>query len=155
MNAVVILLAVGIVLLLLEVIVPGGVLGVIGGLAMLGGCALAFHRFGAQGGSVATGLALAGLAVSLYIEFALLPKTRFGKKMFLHQAVDATSQPPPADPKQIEGKVGEALTTLAPSGYVQLDGRRYEARSQGGLIAKGASVRVVGVDSFHLVVTQT
>jgi len=48
----------------------------------------------------------------------------------------------------------DTVTTLAPTGYVMLDGRRYEARSQSGLIARGATVRVVGVDSFHLIVSQ-
>jgi membrane-bound ClpP family serine protease len=155
MNLIILLFALGIVLIVLEVIVPGGVLGVIGGIAMLGGCALAFRHYGAFGGGLATLVALGVLGVSLYIEFALLPRTRFGKKMFLQQSVDATSQPPPADPALVVGRTAEAATTMAPSGYVLLDGKRYEAFSQSGLIAKGATVRVVGVDSFHLIVTQT
>ena len=129
--------------------------GVLGALAMLGGCAVAFHQFGAAGGGLAVLAALAGLGAALYAEFVLLPKTRFGRKLFLHQSVDAKSQPPPADAAMVVGRVVETVTTLAPSGYVLLDGRRYEARSQSGLVAKGATVRVVGVDSFHLIVSQT
>ncbi len=155
MNLIILLFALGIVLIVLEVIVPGGVLGVIGGLAMLGGCALAFRDHGAASGGLATLAALAVLGLSLYIEFALLPKTRFGKKLFLQQAVDATSQPRPAEAAAVVGKTAEAATTMAPSGYVLLEGKRYEAFSQSGLIAKGAAVRVVGVDNFHLIVTQT
>jgi membrane-bound ClpP family serine protease len=155
MTTVVLLFSLGIVLLVLEVVLPGGIVGVIGGFAMLGGCAVAFSRFGVQGGGVATVVALAGLGLALYIEFSLLPKTRFGKKLFLHQTVDAKSQPSPADAAQIVGQAGETLTTLAPTGYVLVDGRRYEARSEAGLIVKGAAVRVVGVDSFHLIVAQT
>lgn len=155
MNWILLLFAVGIVLIVLEVVVPGGVLGVLGALAMLGGCALAFHDYGASGGGLATLAALGVLGLSLYVEFALLPKTRFGQKLFLQQAVDAQSQPLPADPASVVGKTAEAATTMAPSGYVLLDGKRYEASSQSGLIAKGATVRVVGVNSFHLIVTRT
>jgi membrane-bound ClpP family serine protease len=155
MTTVVLLLSLGIVLLLLEVVVPGGVLGVIGGLAMLAGCALAFYDFGLQGGALATAVALVSLGVAVYIEFALLPKTRAGRKFFLSQAVDAASQPMPADAALVVGRQVETLTTLAPSGYVLLDGHRCEARSQSGLIAKGAQVRVVAVDNFSLIVSQT
>jgi membrane-bound serine protease (ClpP class) len=155
MTLIVLLFAIGVLLIVLEVIVPGGVLGVIGALSMLGGCVLAFRHYGTTGGSLAVAGALAVLGLSLYLEFALLPRTRFGKKFFLQQAVDAKSQPLPADPTVVLGKMAEAATTMAPTGYVLLDGTRYEARSQSGLIAKGATVRIVGVDSFHLIVTQT
>jgi membrane-bound ClpP family serine protease len=155
MTTVALLFALGIVLLVFEVVVPGGILGLMGALAMLAGCAVAFHRFGAAEGGLAVGAALATLGAALYAEFVLLPKTRFGKKLFLHQAVDAKSQPPPADAAVVVGRFVETATTLAPSGYILLDGRRYEARSQSGLIAKGATVRVVGMDNFHLIVSQT
>ena len=153
MTTIVLLFALGIVLLTLEVVVPGGVLGVIGGLLMLGGCVLAFYEFGTGGGGVATAIALGCLGVGLYVEFRILPRTRFGKKLFLSRSVDAKSQPLPAE-AAVVGKTAEALTTMAPSGYVAIEGRRYEAVSQSGLIAKGATVRVVGMDNFHLIVTQ-
>ncbi len=154
MTTVVLLLSLGVVLLVLEVVVPGGVLGVLGGLAMLAGCAVAFHDFGLTGGGLATLIALLALGAALYVEFVLLPRSRVGQRLFLRQSIDAKSQPPLAD-AAVVGRMAEAATTLAPTGYVLLDGRRYEARSQAGLIAKGATVRIVGVDSFHLIVAQS
>lgn len=154
MTSIVLLFALGIVLLAFEVVVPGGVLGVLGGLAMLGGCALAFYEYGASGGGIAISVALVCLALALYFEFRVLPKTRYGKKLFLHQSVEGTSQPVPADPELVVGKLAEAVTMLAPSGYVSIDGRRYEAFSRSGLIPKGVTVRVVAVDNFHLIVAQ-
>jgi membrane-bound serine protease (ClpP class) len=53
----------------------------------------------------------------------------------------------------VVGRPAEALTTLAPSGYVAVDGRRYEAFCQSGHAAKGATLRVVGVDNFRLIVS--
>ena len=153
MTAIVLLLAIGIVLLLLEVIVPGGVLGVLGVLAMLGGCVLAFFDLGARGGWIATTAAIGALGLSLFIEFKVLPRTRWGRRLFLERSIDGASQEKPAE-EAIVGKTGEAVTMMAPSGYVAIDGRRYEGMSQSGLIAKGAAVRVVAVDNFHLIVAQ-
>ncbi len=153
MTAIVLLLALGIVLVLLEVIVPGGVLGVLGVLAMLGGCVLAFFDLGAQGGWIATAAAVGALGLSLFIEFKLLPRTRWGRKLFLERSIEGASQEKPAE-VAIVGKTGEAVTMMAPTGYVTIEGRRYEAVSQSGLIAKGVAVRVVGVNNFHLIVAQ-
>ena len=155
MTAIILLFGLGIVLLTFEVVVPGGVLGVLGGLAMLGGCALAFYEYGAAGGGIAVVVALTCLTLGLFIEFRVLPKTRFGKKLFLNQSVGATSQPPPADSAMVVGKLAEAVTMMAPTGYVAVDGRRYEAFSRSGLIPKGATVRVIAVDNFHLIVAKT
>ena len=61
---------------------------------------------------------------------------------------------PVADAAAVVGKICEAETTLAPSGYVSLDGRRYEAYSRSGLATKGSRLQVVAVDNFRLIVTQ-
>ena len=137
MSGIVLLFALGIVLLTLEVVVPGGVLGVLGGLAMLGGCALAFLEFGPSGGGIAILTALGCLGLGLFIEFRVLPKTRYGKKFFLNQSVDAMSQPLPADPALVSrGNGGSA----APS-YAQQDAGQWGNgqcdRSPTGLRAAG------------------
>jgi membrane-bound serine protease (ClpP class) len=154
MNAVILLFIAGIILLVFEVITPGAVLGVLGGLAMLGGCLLAFSEFGVAGGLIATATALGILGVALFFEFVVLPKTRLGKKMFLQRTMEGPSQPPLASADEVVGQSCEALTTLAPSGYVSLNGKRYEAFSQSGLVEQGEALRVIGVDNFRLIVTK-
>lgn len=154
MNAIILLFLLGVLLLAGEVFVPGGVLGIIGGAAMLVGCVLSFHEFGPVGGTIATFLSVALLGLMLYVELAWLPKSRFGKKLVVQSASDATSQPPLAHPETVVGKSAEALTTLAPSGYVLVEGRRYEAFCQSGHVSKGAALRVVGLDNFRLIVTK-
>lgn len=154
MNTVILLLLVGLVLLGFEVFVPGGVLGVIGGVAMAAGCGVAFYRFDALTGGLTTATAVVLLGLMFWAELVLLPKTRLGKKLFLQKAVDATSQPAVADAAAVVGRSCEAATTLAPSGYVMLDGRRYEAWSQTGLVEKGTTLRVVSLDNFRLIVTK-
>ncbi len=154
MNTVIILLSIGVVLFFFEVIVPGGVLGTLGALSMLGGIVIAFIEFGPTGGVAATLVSLAVLAVVLYIELRILPKTRLGKRMFLHATVAANTQPPVADPS-IVGRTGETATPLAPSGFVVVDGRKFEAYSQSGFIELGAVVRVDAVDNFRVIVSKS
>lgn len=154
MNAVLLLFLVGVLLLAGEVFMPGAILGIIGTFCMGVGCVLSFLNFGATGGVAATAVAVALLGLTLYLELVWLPKTRFGKRLIVHARVDQTSQPSLAREAEVVGKSAEAITALVPSGYVLIDGRRFEAFSQSGHVAKGATVRVVGVDNFRIIVTQ-
>lgn len=154
MNAILLLFLIGVLLLAGEVFVPGGILGIIGGLCMAAGCIISFLQLGAFGGAVATLVALALLGLTLYVELVWLPKTRFGKRLIVHSTVAATSQPPLADGAQVVGKAAEAVTPLVPSGYVLVEGRRYEAFSRSGHVAKGEQLRVAGLDNFRLIVTK-
>ena len=155
MNAIILLFSLGIILLAAEIFTPGLLLGILGGIAMFSGCGLAFQQFGAAGGGVATLAALLLLGLTLYVELVWLPKTRFGRKLVVQSTVSATSQPPPAVAAEVMGKPAEALTTLAPGGYVLVEGARYEAFCQSGFAAKGSALRVVGLDNFRLIVTQS
>ena len=155
MTAILLLFLLGTLLLVFEVFMPSSVLGILGAVAMLGGCVVAFMNYGVRGGSLAVVAGLAILGLALYAEFGLLPKTRIGKRFFLHEAIGEISQPPVADAAAVVGKVCEAVTTLAPTGYVLLDGRRYEAFSQSGHVAKGTALKVVAVDNFRLTVTKS
>ena len=155
MNAILILFLLGVVLLAGEVFVPGAILGILGALCMVAGCVISFNQLGTGGGLLAMAVALALLGLTLYLELVWLPKTRFGRKLIVQSTVDATSQPPLADKDQVIGQSAEALTALVPSGHVLLGGRRYEAFSQTGHVAKGSPVRVVGLDNFRLIVTKS
>ena len=52
MTLIILFFALGILLLAVEVIVPGAILGSIGGLLMFGGCVKAFMEYGTGGGIV-------------------------------------------------------------------------------------------------------
>lgn len=155
MNAIIILFLIGAILMAAEVFLPGAVAGILGGLALLVGSILSFGEFGFTGGMIASVAALGLVALMLYLELVVLPKTALGRKMIVQSTVDATSQPPLASLDSVVDQPAEALTTLAPSGYVLVGGRRYEAFCRSGHAAKGAALRVVGLDNFRLIVTQT
>ncbi len=147
------LFVLGLVFFFFELIVPGGILGMIGALAMLGGCVLAFVEYGAGGGML-TFMIFAVLAVAcLVLELKLLPKMRLGGGLFLEKSISGTSQKP-AGERDLIGKECEALTTLSPTGLVRIDGKQYEAFSQSGLVDRGTRMKVVDVDNFRVKVNK-
>lgn len=151
MTAILLLFVIGLLLLAFEVIVPGGILGALGGLAMLGGCAMALGEYGPTGGALALLAAVLLTVLVLYVEFRLLPQTKWGQRMFLKTAV--TGKAGKARGRDWTGTVGQAVTDLAPSGYVEIDGKRHEAFSRSGFLETGVKVKVVGMDNFRLIVT--
>jgi membrane-bound ClpP family serine protease len=155
MTTIFLLFVLGIVLLVLDLFVPGIVLSVFGTLAFLAGTRQAFLEFGMGGGLLAFAIGMALLALALYVEYGLLPKTRFGKKFFLHAAVHGTSQSTaPSEIAALTGRECVALTTLMPSGQVEIGGRRYEAQSLDGHVAKGTRLKITGAQNFSLTVTK-
>ncbi|MEO6875983.1 MAG: NfeD family protein [Opitutaceae bacterium] len=155
MTTIFLLFVLGIVLLFLDLFVPGIILSVAGTFAFMGGTALAFNSYGIGGGLLAFAIGVALLAIMLYIEYGLLPKTPMGKKFFLHAAVHGTTQAPVDQTSALTGRVGIALTPLMPSGQIEVDGRRYEALSLDGHVAKGARLKVTGQQNFSLTVTHS
>ena len=153
MTAIALLFISGALLLAAEVLLPGGVAGVVGGIALALGSVLSYVEFGSGIGSLATLAALALVGLTLYLELVWLPKTKLGRAMVVDAVIGSQSQPPPASGEVI-GQAATAVTTLAPSGLVEVAGRRYEAFCQSGLAARGATLTVVGLDNFRLVVTE-
>jgi len=165
----IVLFGLGAVLLLLELAFfhSAGFLGVIG-VALMGGSlvwAMADLWPGEPLGAAWTAnvflLPLVNLGLGLLLAVALaiaslrfLPKGWIWDRLVVQTTLKATSQPLPAPPEAVVGRTAHALTTMAPTGYVLVDGARYEAFCDSGLAEKGASLRVVSVDNFRLIVTQ-
>jgi membrane-bound serine protease (ClpP class) len=153
-TTVVTLFVAGVVLVAVEILVPGAILGILGGFCLLAGVVTAFFQLGMVGGAIATGAALLIGAFTLYLEFVVLPKSRLARKFSMTETVSSRSQPEVADRAAVINREAVAVTTLAPSGYIELDGRRYEAFCQSGMADAGMRLRIVDVDAFRLIVTQ-
>jgi membrane-bound ClpP family serine protease len=154
MTLIVLLFAIGILLIALEVIVPGAVLGTIGAVMIFGGCVMAFLEFGTGGGILALVAAFIIGGIALFVEFRLLPKTKIGKRAFLTKEITAVSQAIDHQARNLIGKTAESLTMLSPSGYVRVDGQRFEAFCQSGQAPVGTALHVIGADNFRLIVSE-
>lgn len=153
MELIILLFILGIVLLAAEVFAPGAILGIFGSLAMLAGAVLSFAHFGMGGGFLALAVVAVLLGLTFWLEFRIIPRTAFGRRMQVLAKVEATSQAP-VGTDALVGQEGETSTTLAPSGYVTVAGRRYEAFSDSGHLPAGTPVRIRAHDTFRLIVTK-
>jgi membrane-bound ClpP family serine protease len=154
MTLIVLLFLAGIILIAAEVILPGGIIGTIGGLLMAAASVLAFFEFGNSGGFIALGIACAIGGLALFLEFRVLPKTKIGKRAFLTEQVNGVAAAFGTEARELIGEAAEAVTPLSPSGYVLIKGRRYEAFCQSGQAPTGSALEVIGADNFRLIVTQ-
>lgn len=150
------LVVVGLLLILLEVFIPsGGVLGLLAVLALGTGIVMAFVEQGlAVGMAVLSGSFLA-VPVVLVLAFRWFPATPLGRRVL----------PPPPAPedvlpdadrrrrlRELVGRGGRTASELVPWGSVAIDGDVVDAVSEGGPLAAGVAVEVVGIEGRALVV---
>jgi membrane-bound ClpP family serine protease len=93
MTLIITLFVLGIILIALEIVVPGAILGIAGGLLLLGGVVASFFEYGVSGGTWATLLALVLGGITIYLEFVYLPKSRFIRALSLTETVTGSSRP--------------------------------------------------------------
>ncbi|MGH7997424.1 MAG: NfeD family protein [Opitutaceae bacterium] len=139
----------GVVLLAIDVFLSSFILAAAGAAAMAAAVGLVYAHFGGVAAIGAGAGAALLLTLTIYFELGLFPRTRWGRGLVVHSTSGTPASAPPAE---VVGKVATAATTLAPSGYVLVEGRRYEAFCQAGHASAGADLRVVGVDQFRLIV---
>lgn len=146
-------LILGLLLLCAEIFVPGGILGAFGALALVGAIIFGFVAFKEYGYLIALGIVLGtGGVIAAWVKY--FPKSRLGRSMIVTEDIggDVEATEPGLD--ELAGKEGEALSDLRPGGFARLDGRRVDVVTQGGMISKGARVRVVEVEGNRVVVAE-
>ena len=146
------LLAAGLLLVIAEVFIPGGVAGVVGALAVLGAMGIGLVSFPPPWGflSALSIVVFGGIFLLMWVQF--FPRSRAGKRMALHSdgATFKSAAPPP---DTLRGASGEALTALRPGGIALFEGKRYDVLADGGeWIAAGTPVRVTSIRDGHLLV---
>ncbi|WP_437924020.1 NfeD family protein [Sorangium sp. So ce291] len=146
---VVLLLVVGLVLLAIEVfVIPGvGLVGLLGGAAVVGAVAVAWATLGAAHGLLALGAGVCAAGL-LFWAFA---RTRAGQKMVLLET-QRSGRGPDARLAALAGKEGRALTPLRPAGTVEIDDRAVDVVTDGLYVEAGTPVRVSSVEGNRVVV---
>tara|TARA_R110002111_G_scaffold119685_1_gene182634 strand:+ start:38 stop:502 length:465 start_codon:yes stop_codon:yes gene_type:complete len=151
MSTIIGLIVAALIMVFFEVILPGGVLGVIATLCLILATWLAGLQYGASIAILTFVGSTIAIALLVFIEFKLLARTSLGSAFFLKSSVTGHSNVAPAASSIID-KEGTALTRLNPSGKVAIDGQTYEAHSQDGYIAANQPIRVIAQDSFKLII---
>jgi membrane-bound serine protease (ClpP class) len=150
MALIITLLILGAILLFLETLLPGMIAGLIGCFCLLAAVILGYRDFGYQTGSLVLAVVLGGLLIGTWCWLRFFPDSRVGRK-FISQS--STGELGGAKPELLNG-TGVALTQLRPSGTARINGQRVDVVTEGGLIERGAAVKVVAVEGARIVVRE-
>ncbi|WP_370017082.1 nodulation protein NfeD [Peribacillus sp. B2I2] len=145
---------IGVILVLIEFFLPGGIIGLLGFTAIVGSLFLAsddpVHM---------TISLLIAVTVSILV-FILLVKVfgkqmKFFRKMILTDATK-TEQGYVSNPNRVDllGVEGKAMTDLRPSGTALIKDERVDVVTEGSFISKGSSIMIVKVEGSRVVVRE-
>ena len=148
--AIIIFLVVGAVLIALEMVaLPGGVAGILGGVAMVIGVWQSYAQYGAVAGNIT-------LIVSLIVVVALLlllMRNKTWKRMGLKEEVD--SKVNTVDEEKIAvGATGTTISRLAPAGKAVINGQTCEVHTVSEFIDENRPVEVIKIDGYLIIVKE-
>jgi membrane-bound serine protease (ClpP class) len=144
------LTVVGLLLVCMEVFLPGMVVGSMGVLALLGAVLMTFVEYGASAGGMALAILIAASVVGIILWTYIFPKTPFGNKLITtRELTDCSTVETRTD---LMGREGVTLTTLRPAGVARLGEERVDVVAESGFIEKDLAIRVVEVEGARVVV---
>ncbi|MBU0678899.1 MAG: hypothetical protein KJ626_12370 [Verrucomicrobia bacterium] len=148
-----ILLVAGLFLIGVEIFIPGGILGFLGGLALVGAVIAGFFAFPPPWDfiSAVAIVLLSGACLVLWVKF--FPGTRIGKQLTL-QKDGSTFKSSGNESKDLVGREGVAVTDLRPAGIASIDGIRIDVVADGAWIEDGSPVRVIAASGNHITVCE-
>ena len=170
-NWEILLFIVGLILIALEIfVVPGfGVTGISGISLAFTGLVLSlvknvnFTFEHVEMGDLLIALAtvftgsIAGIGLAIYLSQKMFTaKTGQFAHLSLHKVMTLEDGYVGVDPELVllKGKRGTAVTTLRPSGKINIDGKNYDAMAEVGMIDKGAEIVVIKIEAAQLYVEE-
>ncbi len=150
MTEIIIFAALGIILLLVEMLILPGF--TVAGIGAFAACFYsiykAFVEYGTNGGLIALGTVL--VLAAAVIAICLRAKT--WRRLTLKKSIDGTSMEVPEQDGLRIGDRGVTIGRLAPMGKVQVGGKIYEAKSIDSYIDPRQEVEITGFENFSVIV---
>lgn len=151
---VLLLFIVAVVVIFVELFLPGGVFGILGIIALIGSMVLAVRQYDEMGFWIIVGELVTATTLIL-IGLKYFPRSRTGKLLILQRSLDKQLGYSGTDAlEKYIGKEGVSLTHLRPAGTAHVDGIRLDVVSEGTFIDKGNRVKVVAVEGNRVVVRE-
>ncbi len=146
MELVIILLVAGAVMLMLETVLPGLIVGLCGLACWMAAVAVAFQR--TDQGIWVLLFVLAGGGIGAVLWFKYFPQTRYAQSLMLKNTIGGE---PEVDQSLLDQE-GVAHSDLRPSGVAKINDRRMDVLAEGGMIEAGTGIKVVEVTGMRVVV---
>lgn len=151
LSIIVALIVAGILLLFAELLLPGGIIGLLGVVAMLVGIVGVFYTYDLLAGCIVSAGVVVFTLLLFYLWFKYFPRTDTGKRLLA--ATDAKEWRS-FDPEyaKLLNKTGVAQTILRPSGMVIIEDKKYDVVTQGELLPAQTPIVVVNIEGNRIVV---
>jgi membrane-bound serine protease (ClpP class) len=153
MTTILLLSVIGILAVIAELVLPGGILGVVGAICLLGAVVTTFITYGATAGTIALAAVVAIGLVSLRIWMRFFHRLPFTKQLVLNETVGIDAQVPAR--AALVGRTGISLTELMPSGHAEIGGEKLDVMAEGAAIRRGATIIVVETRGPSVMVRET
>ncbi|MBU7593634.1 NfeD family protein [Metabacillus halosaccharovorans] len=150
----IILFILGVIFLIAELFVPGGILGILGFAGVIGSLYVASGNFVHMTISLLISFAVA-FAASILLVKVFGKRMNIFKKLILRDSTNTESgYVSNVSRRELVGAEGIALTTLRPSGTAVINDERLDVVTEGGYIIKGQKVKVIKVEGSRIVVRE-
>ena len=152
LSTIIVLLAAGLIFMLLEVFLPGGILGLIGFLLLIGGIISGFFYSATVGFILLLSSLVIGL-ISLYLWVKYFPNSRFGNFLFPSDNAEDWHSYKEEDSLYLN-QIGTLESDCHPCGTARINGNRVDVISRGEVIEKGAIIKVIETKGNRIIVTK-
>lgn len=146
-----VLLGAGVILIALEIVVPGGILGAVGFVSLIAG--FFFFLGGGWDAFCIVGGTVAVLAVICALLFWFLPSSSSWNPFVLRdKQKNSEGYTGAGDYSAYLGKRGKVIAPLRPAGTAVIDGERVDVVSFGDYIDKDSEIEVIKIEGSKLLV---
>lgn len=154
LAVVIVLFLLGLLLVAVEIYVPGGIVGTVGALFLVAANLLVYQSYGSGMLAVSVCVTIAGILLAVIAGFVVLPRTSLGRVFTLgathtQQAGFVSAR---ADLDDLIGKTGVTQSPLRPSGVALIDGKRTDVIARDAFVPAGTAVQVVAIEAGRVVV---
>lgn len=150
-GAIVVFAVGGVLLVIAEIFIPGGIVGTLGGIMLAIAIVAGFLEDPALGGGLLLGSLVFGM-LALWAWVKIIPGTALGRRFILQADAGAWDGFDPGK-RGLMGKAGTARTPLHPGGIAIIDQKRIDVVTRGELIDSGTRIKVIAVEGNRVVVT--
>lgn len=148
----IILLILGILLIIAEFFVTGGILGLLGIGAVIGSLFLAGYDVGHMTLSIAIAFSLAVIVAIILFRSIGLQKGLFRRLVLEDSTSTDLGYVSSVSREELIGKRGVTITPLRPAGTIEIDDERIDVVSEGEFLDKNVAVEVIHVEGMRVVV---
>jgi membrane-bound serine protease (ClpP class) len=142
---IILIYAAGLAMIIAEVFLPGGLLGVAGAIALVVSIYLGFNEYGLWVGLIQLGITVTVIPLAFFYG---LKRLSLSSSLKTEDGFISSK----AELEKLTDKEGVAITNLRPAGIALIDGRKVDVVTEGSMIDKNTPVKVISVEGVKIIV---